>query len=94
MRKATIVAAVAAIALAACAGTNFDWSQARQIKAGMSEHDLIALMGPPYMTAATAQGVRYTWSYANGMNGQSRAVSVLVKDGVVAQAPTIPDSYR
>nr|DAS44423.1 MAG TPA: SmpA / OmlA family [Bacteriophage sp.] len=91
--KNLILAAVVAAGLAGCAGTNFNWNNARQIKEGMSEQQVLTLLGKPNMTTSTPNGLIYVWSFANGFTGTARSVSVIMKDGVVVSAPSIPDSY-
>lgn len=91
--KNLILAAVVAVGLAGCAGTNFNWNNARQIKEGMSEQQVLSLLGKPNMTTSTPNGLIYVWSFANGFTGSARSVSVIMKDGVVVSAPSIPDSY-
>ena len=34
------------------------------------------------------------WSFANGLTGSVRTVSVVMKDGVVVSAPVVPDSFN
>jgi hypothetical protein len=47
LKGSTVAAALAALVLAARDGTGFKWDEARQIKAGMTEAEVVALMGPP-----------------------------------------------
>ncbi len=47
-------------------------------------------MGKPYSVISTSKGVVWTWSYANGLSGDTRAVSVRFKDGKLEQVPEIP----
>lgn len=91
--KNLILVAVVVASLAGCAGTNFNWNNARQIKEGMSEQQVLTLLGKPNMTTSTPNGLIYVWSFANGFTGTARSVSVIMKDGVVVSAPSIPDSY-
>lgn len=79
--------------MSACAGTNFDWDSAREIKAGMTEEQVSTLMGPPYLVKSTPDGLTWVWSYANSFSGV-RTVSVVFKDGLVVAAPEIPASFR
>ena len=91
--KNLILATVVAAGLVGCAGTNFNWDNARQVKEGMSEQQVLSLLGKPNMTTSTPNGLIYVWSFANGFTGSARSVSVIMKDGVVVSAPSIPDSY-
>lgn len=83
--------------LAACAGTNFKWDQARQIKPGMSDTELVKLMGPPYMVRVGANGEQlYQWVYADlyGISGGTRVLNVSLKENKVVTAPVIPDAFK
>lgn len=91
MKKLLAVTLVAF--LTACAGTNFSWDNARKIKEGMPESEVMAIMGKPMSTTSTDKGIIYVWSYANGITMQTRSVSVIIKDGVVVSAPSIPDNF-
>ncbi len=79
--------------LSACAGTDFKWDNARQIKAGMTEADVTAIMGRPYLVQSTSGGVKWVWAQGNAL-GQSKSVSVVFVDGKVVEPPPIPDSFH
>lgn len=79
--------------VAGCAGTQFEWATARQIKAGMTENEVIALMGPPYLVKSQGGTITWVWSYADAFSG-SKSVSVVFKDGKVSDPPPIPSSFR
>jgi outer membrane protein assembly factor BamE (lipoprotein component of BamABCDE complex) len=82
-------------ALTACAGTPFKWDDARQVKQGMSQTEVTALLGQPYMVRTAGEGTIYTWSHANGMTGSSQAISIpFDKDGKVSKVPVIPEGFR
>ncbi|UVL26835.1 outer membrane protein assembly factor BamE domain-containing protein [Pseudomonas donghuensis] len=93
MRKFVAVVALAAV-LGGCAGTNFTYDQARQVKVGMTEDQVVELMGPPYSVVSRADGQMWIWSYANGMSGASRVVSFRMVDGKVVEVPIIPTSFE
>lgn len=81
--------------LAGCAGSGaFRWADARQIKEGMSEAEIIRLIGPPYMVTSTADGQRWLWVHANGFTGGAQSLSIPMKNGKVFAAPPIPDAFR
>lgn len=82
------------MAMAGCAGTSFNWDQARQIKVGMSESELETLMGRPYMVRSGPEGQTWIWSYANAMTAGVRTLSVQLRDGKVVAAPDIPRSFK
>lgn len=91
MRRISII--ILAALLAACAGTAFKWDAARQITTGMSEKEVTALMGPPYLVTSQKNGVIWVWSYADAFAG-SKSVSVVFKDGKVVEPPPIPASFK
>lgn len=92
MKKVLLIAATSLI-LAACAGTQFNWDSARQIKVGMAEADVVKLMGKPNRINSTDAGLQYIWVFANGFTGSVRTVSTVFNDGKVSAAPVIPDSF-
>ncbi len=89
--RSTLIATT--LILSACAGTHFDWASARQIKTGMTEQDVTAIMGPPYLVKSQNGGITWAWSYADAFTG-SKAVSVVFVDGKVVEPPPIPTSFK
>jgi outer membrane protein assembly factor BamE (lipoprotein component of BamABCDE complex) len=87
---ATVAAALLAVG---CAGTPFRWEAARQIRPGMTEQQVVAIMGDPLSVAVTPNGNAWVWTYADGF-GHARTLSVLFKDGKVATAPAVPTALR
>ena len=57
---------LASLLLTACAtaGTKFDFSQARQIRVGMTEQEVVQIMGKPMSVTARGQSQVWVWSYA------------------------------
>jgi outer membrane protein assembly factor BamE (lipoprotein component of BamABCDE complex) len=47
-----LLSSLFAIALTACAGTYFRWEDARKIQQGMTEQQVLALMGNPAAVAS------------------------------------------
>ena len=90
--KNLILATVVTV-LAGCACTNFSWDNARQVKQGMNEQQVLTLLGKPNLTKSSPEGLVYVWSFANGLTGSVRTVSVVMKDGVVVSAPVVPDNF-
>jgi hypothetical protein len=88
------MALASALILAGCAGTNFSYDEARKVQVGMTEDQVVSIMGPPYSVVARDGAQMWVWSHANGMTGASRAVSFKMKDGKVAEIPTIPASFK
>lgn len=60
MKKlALIFAALVLLAGCATAGRQVNWDKARQVKVGMSEPEVTALMGSPYMVSSRDRGQRW-----------------------------------
>ena len=79
--------------LVACAGTPFKWDAARQIKEGMTEKEVTALMGAPYMVTSAGEKQTWVWSHANAFGG-AKSLALQFKDGKVIKTPDIPDSFE
>lgn len=79
-----------ALLLAACAGTNFKWEDTAKIRDGMSEAEVIAILGPPFQRVQTGPLTVVTWSYATAFGG-AKAVSYRIVNGnVVGSAAVNP----
>lgn len=84
----------AALALSACAvGTPINWDKARQVKVGMSESEVTALMGRPYMVSSRADGQRWIWTLGTALGG-AESMSIVMREGKVVDVPTIPSSFK
>lgn len=94
IRRPFWLALVVAALCAACAGSDFQWQQARQIKPGMTADEVSALMGPPTAKRAQPFGETWTWAYMNPREGNARAVSVSLRDGRVVHGPGVPQSFE
>lgn len=88
-----ISAFVVMAALAGCAGTNFSYDQARRVQLGMTEAEVMQVMGRPYSVVSRPDGQMWIWSRANAF-GSAKVVSFRLKDGKVVEVPDIPDSFR
>lgn len=92
MRKLAVIGTT--LALAACAGTQFKWDSARQIKLGMTTQEVTALMGAPNNVSAVGDTVRYVWADVNLMRGTTKTLAIDFVDGRVQKAPPIPDEFK
>ena len=74
-----------------CAGTNFSYSDARQIKAGMTTDQVIAVMkGKPNVTEVHGSETHFVWAYGN-LAGQAKQLRVRFDGGGrVIAAPVLP----
>lgn len=95
MKLSTALAGIGlACALVGCAGTRFSFDAARKVTPGMTEAEVVNLMGKPYSVVARPDQQIWVWSQANGMTGSHQSVSIGFRDGKVITVPTIPDSFR
>lgn len=78
--------AVVALFLAGCAGTNFKWDDAYKIQPGMTEAEVIQILGKPYQTLRRGNETLLTWSYAEAFIGTSKAVTFKLMNGKVLEA--------
>ena len=79
---------------AACAGTDFQWDKARQIRPGMTEDEVTALMGPALSVRKQPWGATWTWAYVDPGPGNARAASVgFGGDGRVVYGAGVPESF-
>lgn len=84
-----------ALLLSACAGSGtINWEQARQLKVGMTEADLIRTLGQPYSVVSKSDGTQmWIWVSVVAFGGAEH-LSVAVRDGKAIQVPIIPDSFK
>lgn len=94
LRRPIWLAVAAAALCAACAGSDFEWKQARQITPGMTADEVSALMGPPSVKRMHPFGETWTWATMNPREGSARAVSVSLRDGRVIYGPGVPQSFE
>ena len=86
-------AVIVAASLVACAGTDFSFEAARQVKVGMTQAELQQLMGKPYMVTSKGDSEIWIWSHANAFAG-AQSVSFILREGKVAQVPRIPETFK
>jgi len=77
-------------ALAGCAGTNFNYDNARRVKVGMSQAEVLQIMNKPYSVTQNGSNEIWVWSRANGFTGSTRAISFILSGGFVVGVPDIP----
>ena len=95
MKKIIIMVAILTTLVGcATAGKKIDWQKARQLKLGMNEAEVTALMGTPYMVSSRDGTQRWIWTYVNGFSGAMSTMTVDWKDGRVASVPSIPASFQ
>ena len=86
MSRTTLAALV--LLVAACAGTPFRWEDTAKVQNGMTESEVIAILGKPYARSQSGNITILTWSFATGL-GSARAVSYRVVNGRVSGVTTV-----
>lgn len=87
-----IALSAAILLLLGCAGTPFTFGQASQVKVGMTEDQVLGLMGSPYSVVSRGDSQMWIWSHANAFGG-AKTISFEMKDGKVASVPSIPKTF-
>ncbi len=94
-KKLLVIATV--FLFAACAGSgSIKWDNARQLKNGMTESEVTALMGRPYAVQLVGDDGQYqwVWVHVNMMTGGApQKMTAIFKDCVVTKVPVIPASF-
>ena len=94
-RLGPMVAVLAALAVGCASGNAryFAWDQVRQLKAGMSEADVRAVMGPP--SRVSGEDDRRCWfrTYTSRWDGQPRHASVRFIDGKVEAVSNVESQW-
>lgn len=89
-----LIAAATLATLAGCAGTPINWDKARTIRPGMTQAEVTAEMGSPYLVRSTTTGQLWVWSYAGAFEGAKTFSIPFDRSGRVVEAPPIPDSFK
>ena len=84
MRAGCCWSAIAAVLLAACAGTPFSWEDTARIQNGMTEADVVTILGNPRTRAQSGNVVILTWAF--GTPAGAKAVAYRLVDGRVTNA--------
>jgi len=72
-----------------------DFEKVRTIKVGMSEQQLLDIMGSPY-SVTTQYNNQQIWLYHqfNTFTGATKWVSFVLQNGVVTGTPYLPKSFK
>jgi outer membrane protein assembly factor BamE (lipoprotein component of BamABCDE complex) len=93
-KRIRTAAILAALMLAACAGSPFQWSDVRRISPGMTPQEVTNIIGTPTSVAARGDVLRYVWVHVNGLTAASRTLALEFKDGKLVAVPPLPDGYQ
>lgn len=84
MRFHALAIAAFAGAIAACAGTNFSAEDVAKVHNGMTEAEVIAILGKPYARSTiNTDAAILTWTYAQAFGGAKSATFRFVNGKVV-----------
>lgn len=86
MRKTVLIAFT--LLLAACAGTPFRWEDTAKVQNGMTEAEVVGVLGNPYGRSQSGNITVLTWSFATAFGG-GKAVSYRFVDGRVVGVTTV-----
>lgn len=87
MVRAALIAVIV-IMLSACAGTHFSWEDTEKITNGMTESQVVAILGAPYLRSQSGNTSKLVWSWATAFGG-ARAVGYTFVDGKVVGQSTV-----
>ncbi len=87
--KNSLITVAAVATLAGCAaGTPFKWEDTAKIHNGMTEDEVVGILGKPYSRSQTGNVLVETWSTASAFGG-ARAVSYRFVDDKVVSTTTM-----
>jgi len=86
MKNVLVLSSV--IVLAACAGTNFKWEDTEKIQNGMSEEEVVSILGKPRTRSQSGNVSSLMWVYATAFGG-GKAVAYRFIDGKVVGSSTV-----
>jgi hypothetical protein len=83
-------ALVCVVGLAGCAaGTNFSWEDTERVHPGMTEQEVVAILGKPYTRQqSNGQTTKLVWAHAGAFSGP-KAVSFTFENGKVVGSKTV-----
>ena len=87
-----IIIAALCLCLGGCYGTRFSYDEARQVQVGMTDEQVIDIMGNPYQIRSQLNGEQWLYHYVNGFTMGSKSVSFWIKDGKVTVIPNISNA--
>lgn len=85
-----IFVAIMTMALLACVGVPVNWDSARQLKAGMTEDQAIAIMGPPQSVEPSADFKRIIWRSSDLLTGAHSNLELIFVGGKLRDIPRLP----
>lgn len=92
MLRVVLIAVAIGLAACAAAGSSFDWQKAKMVTVGMTEAEVVELMGKPTSVMTRGDTDTWGWVYASSsvLTGISRRnVSFQMKSGKVVAVPNL-----
>lgn len=77
-----VLAAVAWIGTG-CAGTPFRWQDVDRVHDGMTEREVVAILGPPDSRSQHGNRLALGWAHVNPITTRIRSVGFTLVDGLV-----------
>jgi outer membrane protein assembly factor BamE (lipoprotein component of BamABCDE complex) len=84
---------VLCLVLIGCMGSYFKFDQVRQVTTGMTEDEVVKIMGKPMMVTASEGQVKWIYAYGTGL-GTGASCSFVFSNKVVVSTPQVPDSFK
>jgi outer membrane protein assembly factor BamE (lipoprotein component of BamABCDE complex) len=72
-----------------CAGTPFQREDTQKVRSGMTEAEVVSILGNPYSRSQSGDRSVLTWSYADAFGTPAKAVSYTFRGGRVIGASTV-----
>jgi hypothetical protein len=69
--------------LAGCAGTPFRWQDVDRVHDGMTEPQVVAILGPPDSRSQHGNRLALGWAHVNPITTRIRSVGFTLVDGLV-----------
>lgn len=91
MKTESIIASVILLTASACAGTPIDWDEARTLKNGMTEAQVLERLGYPYQVATKPDGSEvWVWVFTDPTMS-TEVLSIIMHGGKIETMPRILD---
>ncbi|MBL7989297.1 MAG: outer membrane protein assembly factor BamE [Chlorobi bacterium] len=90
-----VVALIVCNVAAGCLPTSkFNMENARKVKSGMTEEEVIALIGEPTSVSVNPMYTILMWSYVNRITRQYQTVTLYSKDGKIVSLQELTNQYN
>ena len=76
-----------------CVGNYFRFEEVRKVRVGMTEAEVVSIMGKPNVVNSAAGNVKWVYAYGTGL-GTGGSCSFVFSNKVVVAVPQVPDSFK